>query len=337
MSIIHYNLNDYNEILFGTYGHSTKDEETPMKYELPETVLKIISILAKKFGSNPVSKPISSVNEHRLRKQRHHSSHKSSDESWIISRDFKTTTIIEKKEGPDKIMNDIRAALNKISNKNYDTNKDIIVNNLNELISQLQIEKETNNDDKTIDATQELSKIANNIFDIASTNKFFSEIYAKLYKDISTQFPEVFNSILTTFLEGFTNTMRTIKYVDQRDNYDDFCKYNKGNDKRKATSIFITNLVKMDVIHADILMSIIKEIQNVLSDYMKQENRVNEVEEITENMFLLLTNDSAFLKTCIDSEIIENVKLISCLKPKEKPSISSRAIFKCLDIVDKCK
>ena len=202
---------------------------------------------------------------------------------------------------------------------------------------ELQIEKETNNDDKTIDATQELSKIANNIFDIASTNKFFSEIYAKLYKDISTQFPEVFNSILTTFLEGFTNTMRTIKYVDQRDNYDDFCKYNKGNDKRKATSIFITNLVKMDVIHADILMSIIKEIQNVLSDYMKQENRVNEVEEITENMFLLLTNDSAFLKTCIDSEIIENVKLISCLKPKEKPSISSRAIFKCLDIVDKCK
>jgi len=327
-----YSLNDYNEILFGTYGHSAGDEETPMKYTLPPAVLSIISLLAKKFGSTPVLPPQQEVRQRKPRQSSNHNS-KHSEDSWISSRDFKPTMIIEKKEGADKIMNDIRAALNKISNKNYDSNKDMIIGYLNELMK----DKQANEEKEEKEEKDEFTKIANNIFDIASTNKFFSEIYAKLYKDISTQFPDVFNPILTSFLQGFTSTMKTIKYVDQKDNYDDFCKYNKGNDKRKATSIFITNLVKMEVIQSDVLYKIIQEIQGILTACMDEKNRINEVEEITENIFLLITNNVAFLKSCTNKEIIQNIQTISTLKPKDKQSISSRAIFKCLDIVDKCK
>ena len=85
-----------------------------------------------------------------------------------------------------------------------------------------------------------------------------------MYKDISEKFPEIFNSILLLFLEGFTNTMKTIRYVDQKENYDDFCKYNKENDKRKATSMFITNLVKNNVIEPQVLIQIIQTIQIAL-------------------------------------------------------------------------
>ena len=223
-------------------------------------------------------------------------------------------------------MNDIRAALNKISNKNYDANRDVILGLLQDLVTE---QKE--------DTEKDLVKIGNNIFDIASTNKFFSEIYARLYKDISEKFPEIFNSILTSFLEGFTNTMNTIIYVDQKDNYDDFCKYNKDNDKRKATSMFITNLVKNNVIPSDVLVNIIQTIQSNLNTYMNEENKVNEVEEIVENIFILLTNNTTFLKSLANTEIILFIQNLSILKPKDLPSMSSRAIFKCLDIVDKLK
>jgi hypothetical protein len=310
MAAIQYTLNDYNAILFGS-------DEQPMNYTLPSTVIDIIKFLSNKFGSDIVEKE-------KVKKQKYFS--KSVEDSWINPSGFKPTTFVEKTEGTDKIMNDIRAALNKISNKNYEANRDIILGLLQELVNE-----------KKYDTEKELVKIGNNIFDIASTNKFFSEIYAKLYKDISEKFPELFNSILTSFLEGFTNTMNTIIYVDQKDNYDDFCKYNKDNDKRKATSMFITNLVKNCVIQPEVLVNIIETVQSNLNNYMNKENKVNEVEEIIENIFILLTNNIAFLKSSINTEMISFIQNLSKMKPKDLPSMSSRAIFKCLDILDKLK
>lgn len=309
MAAIQYDLNDYNAILFGNY-----EKDVKFTYTLPKNVISIIHFLAKKFAPSEIQEKTKKTHVNRT------------ENSWINTQTFKPTIVIDKNkpEGTEKTMNDIRSSLNKISNKNYETNRDVIIGLLNELIR---------GEKQDVDA--DLMKIGNNIFDIASTNKFFSDIYAKLYKDISEKFPEIFNSILAIFLEGFTNTMKTICYVDQKDNYDDFCKYNKDNDKRKATSMFITNLVKNEVIHPDVLINIIVTIQGILHTYMNEENRVNEVEEIIENIYILLTNNIIFLKSCKDTEIMECMIRLSKLKPKELPSMSSRAIFKCLDIVDK--
>jgi len=315
MATIQYSVNDYNAILFGSYKNDISDEE-PMQYTLPSTVTDIIKFLSNKFGGDIVERE-------KIRRPKH--IHKPVEESWINPSGFKPTTFVE---GTDKLMNDIRAALNKISNKNYDANRDIILGLLQELVNE---QKEDTAKEK------DLEKIGNNIFDIASTNKFFSEIYAKLYKDISEKFPEIFSNILTSFLEGFTNTMNTINYVDQKDNYDDFCKYNKDNDKRKATSMFITNLVKNNVIQPELLVNIIQTIQSKLNIYMNEENKVNEVEEIIENIYILLTNNITFLKSCENTLIITFIQNLSKLKPKDLPSMSSRAIFKCLDILDKLK
>jgi len=317
MAAIQYNLNNYNAILFGSYNNDTPNE-TPMKYTLPSSVIDTINYLSRKFGGDVVEKEKPKKPRYVYNKQ--------SDDSWINPSGFKPTVFVEKLVGTDKLMNDIRATLNKISNKNYDTNRDVIIGLLQDLVNE-----------KKEDTKKDLEKIGNNIFDIASTNKFFSEIYARLYKDISEKFPEIFNSILTAFLEGFTNTMKTILYVDQKDSYDDFCKYNKDNDKRKATSMFITNLVKNNVIQSDVLVNIITTIQSILNSYMNEENKVNEVEEIIENIFILLTSNLIFLKSCKNTEIITFIQDISILKPKDLPSMSSRAIFKCLDILDKLK
>jgi hypothetical protein len=342
MTSIHYNLNDYNAILFGTYKKSNETQKKDtitadykMDYTLPQNVLQIIQQLTRKFGGLNVSS-VESVVKPRTeftkdRKQHRFHSPKTMDDSWISARDFKPTTVIEKKEGTDKIMNDIRISLNKISNKNYDTNRDVIFEKINELIK---YQSEKNSEEKS--ERDELDKIANNIFEIASTNKFFSEIYARLYNELTEKFPEVFSEILNTFIQGFTETMKTIRYVDQNVNYDDFCKYNKENDKRKATSVFITNLVKFNVLEKEILFCMIKEIQLILDGSRGEENRTNEVEEITENIFLLMTNHLDILRS-MDMEILDKIRKIGGMKQKEAASISSRAIFKHMDILDKIK
>lgn len=318
MATFQYTMNDYTTIMFGTA------ENKAMSYKLPVETIAIIQGLVKKMGLSDTITTEYKPRQENNRNRYHSTNAKINEDSWISVRDFKPTTIIEKKEGGEKIMHEIRIALNKISAKNYEVNRDTIVSKITELNG-------LSADEGTVDVT----KIANNIFEIASTNKFFSEIYAKLYKELSSAFPEVFTAILNTFITGFTETMKTIRYVDQNANYDEFCKYNKENDKRKATTVFITNLVKIDVITIDVLICMAKEIMCILDGYMNETGRINEVEEITENMFLLLTNHLDILKSCKDTEIYETVGKISVMKPKDVASISSRAIFKYMDMLDK--
>uniref|UniRef100_A0A6C0HYI1 MIF4G domain-containing protein n=1 Tax=viral metagenome TaxID=1070528 RepID=A0A6C0HYI1_9ZZZZ len=312
--IIHYSLNDFNELLFSESFSYSLDNETIKNIENLAQILGIslnssVSTMSNSNYDYPVRKPRINAN----RSSSNNIGRKVLEESWLQPV-FKTT-VIEKKEGT---MPEIHTCLNKLSEKNYDNNKTILL----ELIRKEDISN--------------LPEIANNIFDIASTNKFFSEIYAKLYKELLTEF-DIFDNILQTFLTNFCDTMRNIVYVDPTKNYDDFCAYNKKNDSRKATSMFITNLVKKEVLSVETLANIIIQIQTIMKEYMETANRTNEVEEITENLFLLITPNSALLKTwALDqwNDLLANIQIISQCKAKDHASLTSRAIFKHLDMLD---
>jgi len=187
--------------------------------------------------------------------------------------------------------------------------------------------------------------VAQNIFDIASTNKFFSEMYAEIYKVLLEQKEdldvEIFRNILQKFLTEFTDTMRDIKYVDPANNYDAFCDYNKKNDARRATSLFIINLTKKGVIESSTFLTILRNIFDIVELYMNETGRLNEVEEITENIFLLVSEYIKFLKQEDKKEkdnewvkLAEQIKVFAGLKAKERASLSSRAIFKYTDLLE---
>jgi len=303
-AIPHYTLNDFNELLFGN----------TFSFQLDKNSEEIIANLANILGIvnvNTENVPTKRTNSNRNPSYRGSSrKDKDMDDSWLQPA-FKTT-VIEKKDGT---MHEIRTCLNKLSEKNYETNKIHLL----ELIRQLE--------------PSNLPTIATNIFDIASTNKFYSEIYAKLYKELSAEF-EIFGEILQTFVLSFTETMHNIHYVDQNKNYDEFCAYNKKNDMRKSTSVFIVNLVKNEVLPVGTLSNIVLKVQDIMTEYMNSENKTNEVEEITENLFLLIHSD--ILKHTEEWPIIlSNVTQISQYKAKERASLSSRTIFKHLDILEK--
>ena len=289
----YYTLADYN-----LFERAAVSEET----------MAVIQFLGGRFGTTVT---IRETREPRERKYKN----KPSDDSWTAVRDFKPTIIAEKKEGLEQWMSEIRGALNKISTKNYDTNSTLIVDKLHILTSE-----------------EEIRTVAKNIFDIASTNKFFSDIYAKLYKKLLSEFPEIFENILETCIQGFANTVKTLQYVDQNVNYDEFCRYNKENDKRKATAVFITNLAKEGVIPISKVNQLVVELLDILVPYMTEPNKMNEVEEITENIYLLITSE--VMRDSI-SEMKPRIEQLANIKPKELPSMSSRAIFKYIDIMEK--
>ena len=95
--------------------------------------------------------------------------------NWINEKEKEEVflpTKMDIKEGIEKDMNNIRTSLNKISIKNYDIQKDIIISLLIQFLT----------DD--IEHQISLKKIAQFIFDIASTNKFYSALYVDLYLEL---------------------------------------------------------------------------------------------------------------------------------------------------------
>lgn len=241
---------------------------------------------------------------------------KPKEASWINRSTFKATQI-EKKEGNEKTMNDIRVCLNKISNKNYDVQRDAIIEHIRTIVDENS-------------STVELQKISSSIFDIASTNKFYSDLYADLYKELIAVF-SCFQESIDRLIERYMTGMLSIQYVNPDTNYDKFCDNNKANDQRKALAVFIMNLVKKEVFGSVVAIDIIVRLQGMVMEYISTEDKTNEVDEITENLFLLITNGK------IDdtwANIVDTTKRMSMLKAKEYKSLSSRAVFKYMDIMD---
>ena len=91
-------------------------------------------------------------------------------------------------------------------------------------------------------SVSDLGGIGENIFDIASSNRFYSKIYANLYSDLSSKFEFIKDQYLQN-LKRFTELFNNIEYVDSNVNYDRFCEINKINEKRKSLAAFYINLM----------------------------------------------------------------------------------------------
>jgi hypothetical protein len=187
-------------------------------------------------------------------------------------------------------------------------------------------------------ADNDIKKVVNVLFDIAKSNKFYSVLYAKLYKELIDNF-SFFNDTIVPFVNQFMDSLNTLVYVDSSVDYDGFCNYNKMNENRRASMAFIVNLMKNNVELPVHILDIVVHFQNLASKFIDEENRVNEVDEITEilNIVILMINDIYKNDDKWISDILPKIKMFSSFKIKEKISLSSRSIFKYKDIFDKIK
>lgn len=236
------------------------------------------------------------------------------DEDWENLRTYQPTKI-EQKEG---IIDQIRFALNKISDKNYLDHSTKILTLLD-----------------TVTSSEEMMQIGISIFDIASNNRFYSKLYADLYTELIHKY-EVMNTIFETNLNKFLELFQQIEYVDSSKDYNRFCEITKNNEKRKALSAFIVNLTQNKIISKEKLFELTFKLLNELLTLMEQVDKKNEVDEIGENIGILY-NKKLFNKCELQIEgqsILEIITKLSKSKVKTYPSLTNKSIFKFMDILE---
>ena len=298
------------------------EQQSP--YSLSSSILNIIRDLEREIvNTNDIIKTRPSRESRDFNDASSKKAHnRKMDEKWEMISAIKPNIMKVSKEGFEKQLSDLRSALNKLSTKTYDNLKEKIIGQVKEIMDEAMVEN--------------VQKIVEFIFDTAISNKFYSELYSQLYKELIDLFG-VFKDVIEPFLKQYMDSIHTICIVDQNEDYDGFCENNKKNEKRKATTVFMANLLKNNVITETVIMDMIIEMQELSEKYIEEENRKPEVEEITENLFLLITSSPSSLKTedLWKTKIEPDIRRFAAYKAKDKTSLSNRVVFKYMDIVEK--
>jgi len=216
---------------------------------------------------------------------------------------LKKTTINKKDD-----ISQIFKILNKLTDKNYDKLKP----ELFEII-------------KNINGLEEITKITELIFKIASSNIFYSIIFSKLYFELIQIKKEFFNIFQDRF-DIHTQGIYNLNYADPNTNYDDYCLYIKRVEYLKSSLTFFINLMKHNICPLDNIVDLCINLQDEL---ILNKSTIEQNEEYINNIFIII-------KECIEYLIFHNKMetIYNNIIIIKKLNISKKICFKCMDIID---
>jgi hypothetical protein len=319
----------------GTMMQYTDDEiihimHEGFSYTLEKSVIDNIQKIANEVGAPEYIRTPQFLKQNpnyisdKKKKFKKHQSSEILDEDWETFRNFQTTEI-QKKEGIDKSLDIIRKHINKMSEKTYRTLTDKIFDEINDILGE---------GNPSPELLVELNKVGDAIFNIASSNMFYSALYADLYNELMTKY-SFMKTIFRQNYDEFITLFNNFETCDPNEDYDKFCQINKNNEKRRAVSLFYVNLMKKDVVSVSSISKILLELQNNIIKLIDEEDKKAIIEELSEVVFLLVSNGKDELK--MDNEwknIFDNITTVSKIKTKTRPSISNKTIFKHMDLID---
>jgi hypothetical protein len=297
--------------------------------DLPEDTLQKISAIAAQVGSPTyvrtpdfsakaeASASASAFASGKAKtKKRNKNMESVSDQDWENLRGFETTKI----EVTDAMEASVRRHLNMLTDKNGAETEEAII----ALLHQEEENKE------------QLNKVSNMIFEVASGNKFFSRAYATLYTSLIRNFSHFQENLDESFVQ-FKDKVMKIKYIDSKEDYERFCRMTKEVDKRQALSSFYWNMMNLGVISKGQIVEIIAFLLNEMNNLLKIDNKKYEVDEIAENVGILLTKEIVECEELEDVEVgkfsaSEYIELISSSKTKSFKSLTNKTLFKFMDL-----
>lgn len=297
-----YTLDDFKRI----------EEEFYSNEPLPQSIQDMINLLSSKVGAPSYSKTPNFKKNRRI-KSRYDT------ENWETIRNFKATKLERKTEGIEKLIDDIILLLNKITKKNYKDMRDAIINIM-----------------KQIDADNEkqLVKVGESIFLIGSSNDFFSHLYATLYKDLILSFPFMETICMKNF-ESFYCLFEDIEYINADEDYDKFCEINKINEKRRSLGSFFVHLMMLNIIDIKLMVDLLMSLINKQVKHLDNKKDKNIVDEISENIFIIITLGSIYLQRSDKWEkIYSYIKKMSLYKSGTHEALTNKTIFKFMDIME---
>ena len=285
------------------------------KHVLTEDVLSVYDKLLKELNIN------TRIVEHEQKDKRYKRPKNNKQELLTSGKvvEFKPKETVEKTDY-EKIMVNIRGSLNKLSLKNYDTQSELLKSYLDE-ISGL-------NDESY------LMECSSYLFVVASKNKFYSELYANLYIELSNIYP-IFEERKEQFIVDCMDSLDTIIYVDESQDYEGFCKNNKQNDIRRSMNTFLINLYKKNQCNIQCILKMITAILDKIDEKKTSASETHIIEELTENLFLFISELIGELKehTSWDA-ILNQITEYTKIKVSDYPGLTTRIKFKFMDMMD---
>ena len=343
---LRYDLQEIENIIFQGFN-----------YTVPEDTMKIISSLTMQVGSPNYDKtPVFKKRENMMKaepssgsstagvgvtsssggssgkKRRNNKSMEiMNDEDWENIRTFQTTKM-DSKTGIEKEFDAIRALINKITDKNYTEIRNKIIDNIDNIVSSNVAAANANAN------AVELGIIGSNLFEIASSNRYYSKIYAELYADLSAKY-EFIKTLYEANLQQFIDSFNSIEFVEPDENYDKFCEINKINEKRKALAAFYMNLMNLGVISKQTIVDITRNLIARIYELISCENNKNQVDEITETIGIMYKSE-LFDDVDVEYDLIQGLTVneiiakIASSKVKDYKSLTNKTLFKFMDLID---
>jgi hypothetical protein len=298
-------------------------------YAIPEETLNLISQLAMKVGSPTYIKtPVFQKKiQNELPTRKKPSNHRPrEEEDWGAIRSFQATKI-EKKEGIDALINKIQLQLNKISETNrIEAEKNIVV-----LLDEL-LESGASEED--------VHKVGDAFFHIASTNRFYSKLYADLYTNLIEKYVAL-KEVFQLSFNSFTGLFQKIECGDPDKNYGEYCDHVKQNEMRRALCLFFVNLSKNGVLDKELILQTLCTLMTQMCELMRTPDKKNEVNELSEIVSIIYSDELVAQSTeahmVFGSTIKQLIVSIATSPPKTYESLASKAKFKFMDISDAMK
>jgi len=310
LEIRHYDLN-----FFENFEKQNNIEE------LSKEIIKKINKLSKRVGAPSYQKtPVFKRNNYRHNMSKNRKEN-ITEEDWNTLRNFKKTKLEKNTQGIEANMDKIRCNLNKLTDNTYDIVLDEIICIIKDII-------------KDEENSSLLEKIGEAIFEIGSVHKFWSRVYATLYKELIKKFPIMKNICIKNF-QNFKGIFENINYIDSGEDYNLFCEYNKENEKRRALSNFFSICAELEIIDK-------LEIESIIVGFIKQikvdintENKENHIAELVENISIMITSGKKYLSKSDNWDyILTSIEYFSNLNHKKYPSLNSKIVFKFMDLHD---
>lgn len=235
---------------------------------------------------------------------------------------FKITKI-DKKQGIELYIDEIRFNLNKITLKNFDTIESFLVDKLNLIVNNYNGNIENN----------DINLLGREIFNIMSTNMVYSELYTKLYMKLMLNITFM-EKVLKNNFDNFYNVFNNIEFINPDEDYDKYCEINKINQKRRSLTLFYIHLMNNNVIEKIKIIDIIEKLYEKINGSLNN----NICEELSEIIFIIIKNGNKCLKMNPKwNNIYSKIVSYSKMKSNIKIGISNKFIFKFMDIVELLK
>jgi len=285
------------------------DVKKTSSYVITDDTIKLIQELGNK---------LTILNKANNFFEKKHSNKKLSTDNWNNVKNFKPTTFV-KKEGLDKNINIIRINLNKITNKNYDILSVRILDEIDII------------HEKNVEHFNTIKKL---FIDTVCNVNIYSEIYVMLYRSIIEKYDNSLFNINDDYAI-LKDELLNIKVIDSNMNYDDFCKNNKNNERKRNLSLFYINLMKQELFPKEDIINLILDNQTYNFNMINAINNSDIVDEICENLFILIKNAFDYIRDDDKYSIIyNNVVSITKLKKSENNSLTTKSKFKHMDLID---